>query len=244
MKKFSTKLRQFLSAALAALLAVSLLPLSATAAGEEYLYRVVGVGNKFTISGNYGGRFTQGKVGQFDDILMGPSRSNLREVYCLQFMVPSGQNEGSDMSRNEIDAGNYDELTQEQIQRINYAVAFGYNDYTKDNPSWAYAYDRDSARWATQALIWSIAEGVFNGPNEAALVADVTEEPAQAGVVAELVADLVLLQLVPGEDDDPSRVVVVEHFTQEGLAEGAGPTGDEDGGTVEERHADLFRRRG
>ncbi len=172
MKKFSTKLRQFLSAALAALLAVSLLPLSATAAGEEYLYRVVGVGNKFTISGNYGGRFTQGKVGQFDDILMGPSRSNLREVYCLQFMVPSGQNEGSDMSRNEIDAGNYDELTQEQIQRINYAVAFGYNDYTKDNPSWAYAYDRDSARWATQALIWSIAEGVFNGPNEAALVAD------------------------------------------------------------------------
>src|SRR5690606_31024523 len=79
---------------------------------------------------------------------------------------------------------------------------------------------------------------------EAALVADVTEEPAQAGVVPELVADLVLLQLVPRDDDDPSRVVVVEHFTQEGLAEGAGPTGDEDGGTVEERHADLFRRRG
>lgn len=166
------RMKRFLAAAMAVLLAVCMFPLTAFASSTQYLYRVVGVGNKFTISGNYGGRFTQGKVGQFDDIRMGTNNSNAREAYCLQFMVPSGQNEGSDMSRDEVDAGSYSELSDTQRTLINYAIAFGYNDYTRDNPSWAYAYDRDSARWATQGLIWSIAEGVFNGPNEAALVAD------------------------------------------------------------------------
>src|SRR5699024_11266033 len=77
-----------------------------------------------------------------------------------------------------------------------------------------------------------------------ALVADVAEEPAQPRIVPEEVAHLVLLQLVPREDDDAPRVVVVEHLPEEGLAEGSGPAGHEDGCTVQERHADLFRRMG
>ena len=60
-------------------------------------------------------------------------------------------------------------------------------------------------------------------------VADVADEPAQARVVVEQLAALVLLELVAAEDDDALGVVVAQELGDERLAEGAGAPGDEDG---------------
>ena len=73
-----------------------------------------------------------------------------------------------------------------------------------------------------------------HGPVEAVPVADVADEPAQAVVVVEQLAALVLLELVAAEDDDALGVVVAQELGDERLAEGAGAPGDEDGGAGED----------
>ena len=81
---------------------------------------------------------------------------------------------------------------------------------------------------------------VVHRAQQALLVADVADEPAQARVVAEELAHLVLLELVAREDDQPARVEVVEGVADERLAEGAGATRDEDVGAVEYGHAGVL----
>ena len=51
---------------------------------------------------------------------------------------------------------------------------------------------------------------VVHRAQQAALVTDVADEPAQARVVVEQLADLVLLELVAGEDHESLRVEVLE----------------------------------
>src|SRR5665647_3085886 len=70
-----------------------------------------------------------------------------------------------------------------------------------------------------------------HGPVEPVQVADVAQEPAQAGVIVEPLAAFVLLELVTAEDDDASGVVVVQELLNEGFAERSRPAGDENRGT-------------
>jgi len=77
-------------------------------------------------------------------------------------------------------------------------------------------------------------------PVEAVAVADVADEPAQPGVVAEEVAALVLLQLVPGEDDDALGADGVQQVADDRLPERARPSGDEDGRISEDTNANSL----
>ena len=76
-----------------------------------------------------------------------------------------------------------------------------------------------------------------HGALETVEVTDVTDEPAQARVVLEQRAALPLLQFVARVDDDALGVVLGEQLRDEGLAEGTGTTGDQDGRTVKNAHA-------
>jgi hypothetical protein len=75
-----------------------------------------------------------------------------------------------------------------------------------------------------------------HGSRQAVAVTDVTDEEAQARVVAEHLADLVLLQLVAGEHHDPGGVQVVQGVAEERLAERPGGSGHEDRRSTQNAH--------
>src|SRR3954447_19731581 len=75
---------------------------------------------------------------------------------------------------------------------------------------------------------------------KATRVANVAEEEAKPGVVAEHLTKLVLLQLVAGEDDDALRVEIVDGIGQERFTEGPGGTGDPHRRSAGYRHFDFL----
>jgi hypothetical protein len=59
-------------------------------------------------------------------------------------------------------------------------------------------------------------------------VPDIADEPPQAGVVCEVLANFILFEFVTGVDDYAPRVMMIEKVADESLAERAGSAGDQD----------------
>jgi hypothetical protein len=81
-------------------------------------------------------------------------------------------------------------------------------------------------------------------PGQAVPIAHIADEPAQPRVVAEVLADLILLQLIPREDDDPVRVELVQCVPKERLAERTGPTGHQNRTSAQHAHKHSFANPG